>query len=288
MHSTFGGCGYVGRQVACREIADGGDVCALIRTVDSAAQLAELGIASRQVDFDQDVPVPALQLTGQVLYWFAPPPPNGDQDLRLARALAAIEPGALPRRIVLVSTTGVYGDCQGEWVNEARPLNPQTPRGQRRVHAEQLAYGFGERHSVPVVALRVPGIYGPGKLPLARLHSGAPVLAPEFSPWSNRIHAHDLVTACLAAARKADPAPVYNVSDGHPTTRADFFFQVADAHGLPRPPTLTRDAADRQLSAEMRSYLAESKRIDNTLMKEDLGVVPDYPNLVSGLSALDR
>jgi uncharacterized protein YbjT (DUF2867 family) len=78
MHSTFGGCGYVGRQVACHEIADGGDVCALVRTVDSAAQLAELGISSRQVDFDQDVPVPALQLTDQVLYWFAPPPPHGD------------------------------------------------------------------------------------------------------------------------------------------------------------------------------------------------------------------
>jgi nucleoside-diphosphate-sugar epimerase len=288
MHSTFGGCGYVGRQVACHEIADGGDVCALVRTADSAAQLAKLGISSRQVDFDQDVPVPALQLTDQVLYWFAPPPPHGDQDLRLSRVLVAIEPGALPRRIVLVSTTGVYGDCRGEWVNETRPLNPQTTRGQRRVHAEQLARSFGERHNVPVVALRVPGIYGPGKLPLRRLHSGAPVLAPEFSPWSNRIHAHDLVTACLAAARKVDPAPVYTVSDGHPTTMADFFFQVADAHGLPRPPTLTRDAAERQLSTEMRSYLAESKRIDNTLMKEDLGVVPDYPNLASGLGALEH
>ena len=114
MQSTFGGCGYVGRQVACHEIVDGGDVCALVRTADSAAQLAELGISSRQVDFDQDVPVPALQLTDQVLYWFAPPPRHGDQDLRLARVLAAIEPGALPRRIVLVSTTGVYGDCRGE------------------------------------------------------------------------------------------------------------------------------------------------------------------------------
>ena len=182
----------------------------------------------------------------------------------------------------------MYGDCQGEWVNESRPLNPQTTRGQRRVHAERLAYGFGEQYSIPVVALRVPGIYGPGKLPLARLQSGTPVLAPEFSPWSNRIHVHDLVTACLAAARKVDPAPVYNVSDGHPTTMADFFFQVADAHGLPRPPTLTRDAAERQLSGEMLSYLAESKRIDNTLMKENLGVVPDYPNLASGLSALDQ
>ena len=139
MHSTFGGCGYVGQQVACHEIADGGDVCALVRTVDSVAQLADLGITSRQVDFDQDVPVLALQLTDQVLYWFVPPPSHGDQDQRLARALAAIEPGALPRRIVLVSTTGVYGDCQGEWVNETRPLNPQTARGRRRAHAEQLA-----------------------------------------------------------------------------------------------------------------------------------------------------
>ena len=288
MHSTFGGCGYVGQQVACHEIADGGDVCALVRTVDSVAQLADLGITSRQVDFDQDVPVLALQLTDQVLYWFAPPPSHGDQDQRLARALAAIEPGALPRRIVLVSTTGVYGDCQGEWVNETRPLNPQTARGRRRAHAEQLARRFGQQQGIPVVALRVPGIYGPGKLPLARLRSGAPVLAPEFSPWSNRIHVNDLVTVCLAAARKVDPAPAYNVSDGYPTTMTDFFFQVADAYGLPRPPAISWAAAKRQLSAEMQSYLAESKRIDNTLMKEDLGVVPDYPNLASGLGALDH
>ena len=121
MHSIFGGCGYVGRQVACHEIADGGDVCALIRTVDSAAQLAELGITARQVDFDQDVTVSALQLTDQVLYWFAPPPPTGDQDLRLARVLAAIEPSALPRRIVLISTTGVYGDCPVSYTHLTLP-----------------------------------------------------------------------------------------------------------------------------------------------------------------------
>ena len=142
------------------------------------------------------------------------------------------------------------------------------------------------RHDVPVVALRVPGIYGAGKLPLKRLREGLPVLAPDLAPWSNRVHVEDLISACLAAARIADPLLVYNISDGHPSTMSDFFFGVADASGLPRPPVVDRQEATAALSAEMRSYLAESKRIDNTRMREHLGIDERYPDLASGLSTL--
>ena len=100
------------------------------------------------------------------------------------------------------------------------------------------------------------------------------------------MHVEDLISACLAAARIADPLPVYNISDGHPSTMSDFFFRVADAAGLPRPPVVDRQEATAALSAEMRSYLAESKRIDNTRMREHLGVDIRYPDLESGLSAL--
>lgn len=100
------------------------------------------------------------------------------------------------------------------------------------------------------------------------------------------MHVEDLITACMSAARVEAPAPAYNISDGHPSTMTDFFFKVADAAGLSRPPILTAQEASEQLSKEMQSYLAESKRIDNTLMREHLGVVPRFPDLERGLDSI--
>jgi nucleoside-diphosphate-sugar epimerase len=286
MHSSFAGCGYVGRQVALRELADGGSVSAMVRTAKSAERLNRQGIHAVSADLESDCP-PEKFLSGRVLYWFAPPQPDGDQDRRLRHFVdCAQDAGERPSRVVLISTTGVYGDCQGDWVTEDRALAPITGRACRRVDAEHSMRDWCRMHDILVVALRVPGIYGAGKLPLKRLREGLPVLAPELAPWSNRVHVEDLISACLAAARIAEPLPVYNVSDGHPSTMPDFFFSVADAVGLPRPPVVDRQEATAALSAEMRSYLAESKRIDNTRMREHLGIDVRYPDLASGLSTL--
>jgi nucleoside-diphosphate-sugar epimerase len=136
-----------------------------------------------------------------------------------------------------------------------------------------------------VVILRVPGIYGPGRLPRERLTRGLPVLREDESPWSNRVHVDDLARACLAAARRGRPGGVYNISDGHPSTMTDYFNRVADASGLPRPPQITAAEARTRMSEGMQSYLAESKRLDNRRMREELGVEPQYPDLARGLAA---
>jgi len=136
-----------------------------------------------------------------------------------------------------------------------------------------------------VVLLRVPGIYGPGRLPERRLRGGEPVLREEESPWSNRVHIDDLTRACLAAGERGRPGAVYNISDGHPTTMTDYFNRVADALGLEHPPQITLAQARTELSEGMRSYLAESKRLDNQRMREELGVEPRYPDLKQGLAA---
>jgi len=286
MVSLFAGCGYVGRQVALCELADGGAVAAIVRTEKSAESLGHEGIDAFVADLENEFPE-GISLCGRVLYWFAPPQPEDDQDRRLRYFIhCADQAGQSPSRVVLISTTGVYGDCQGEWVAEDRALAPKTGRARRRVDAEQAMRGWCQALGIPMVVLRVPGIYGAGKLPLKRLREGLPVLAPESSPWSNRVHVADLISACLAAARIENPLPVYNVSDGHPSTMTDFFFSVADAAGLPRPPIVDDGEALAVLSAEMRSYLAESKRIDNTAMREHLGVSVRYPDLASALSAL--
>jgi nucleoside-diphosphate-sugar epimerase len=128
----------------------------------------------------------------------------------------------------------------------------------------------------------VPGIYGPQRLPRLRLERRLPILAEAESPYSNRIHVDDLIRACLAAA-DSDFSGVVHVSDGHPSTMTDYFNRVADALGLPRPKQISRDEAQQILSAEMLSYLAESKRLDITRMRTVLGVVPAYADLDRGL-----
>ena len=286
MNSVFVGCGYVGRQVAARELIDGGTAEAVVRTDESASRLGAMGIQATARDLEAGIPSD-LRFGDKALYWFAPPQPDGVQDRRIRRFFASINnQHGLPTRVVLISTTGVYGDCGGDWVTEERERRPQTGRAHRRVDAEDFMRDWCATHHIILTVLRVPGIYGAGKLPLERIQQKRPVLAPDLCPWSNRVHVEDLISACLMAARNPAPASVYNVSDGHPSTMTDFFFKVAEAAGLERPPTLDLDQARETLSAEMRSYLDESKRIDNTLMREHLGVQVQFPDLDAGLSQI--
>jgi nucleoside-diphosphate-sugar epimerase len=245
----------------------------------------------RPITADLDTPASLIDLPvgDAVVYYFAPPPDEGVTDPRMDAFVSAMTPSNLPRRVVLISTTGVYGDCHGEWVTEDRPPNPQADRARRRLAAETSLQAWSAKNGVPVVILRVPGIYGPGYLPEARLRSGAPVLREEESPFSNRIHADDLAQICIAAARHEHASLIYNVSDGHPSTMTDYFYRVADVLGIPRPPAVTMEEARRRLGEGMLSYLAESKRIDNRRMREELGVKLMYPDLAAGLaSCFDR
>lgn len=277
------GCGYVGQRLAAAEIANGARVHALARSVESCEAATALGAFARQADLDDPATLAALDVSGADVYYLAPPPANGQSDPRMHAFLQAIDERQ-PRRIVYISTTGVYGDCRGEWVNEEWPTRPAAGRAHRRVDAEAQLRAFGERKAVAVVTLRVPGIYGPGRLPRERLEKGLPVLREADAPWSNRVHVDDLVATCIAAMRRGAAGAVYNVSDGHPSTVTDYFNQVADALGLPRPRQVSRAEAEQAIDAGMRSYLAESRRIDNRRMRDELGVSPRYATLAEGLA----
>jgi len=278
------GCGYVGSRVAAAERARGARVLCLVRRPERAELLARQGLATHIADLDRPTTLGNLPSAGALVYYFAPPPPQGREDPRIDSFLQNLAGRPAPRRIVLISTTGVYGDCAGAWVDETRPPAPRADRAHRRLDAEQRLQAWCERSGSQWAILRVPGIYGPGRLPRARLEAGSPVLAEALSPWSNRVHVDDLLTACLMAAHQPEAGGLYNVSDGTPTTMTDYFNRAADALGLPRPPQLDAEAARRELSAGMRSYLAESKRIDNRRMREELGVVLQYPDLAAGLA----
>ena len=199
--------------------------------------------------------------------------------------LEALNERSLPRRIVYISTSAVYGDCHGAWITEEQPVQPATERGVRRLDAEQQLRGWAERHGAEWVILRVPGIYGPGKLPLTRLREGLPVLREADAPYTNRIHADDLAVICVAALDNDHHNTVYNVSDGHPSTMTDYFFKIADAAGLPRPPVVNREEAQQALSQGMLSFLQDSRRMDNRKLLHDLGVTLQYPDLEAGLQS---
>jgi len=282
------GCGYVGHRLARRLRADGCSVTALTHTPVNVSQLQTAGIHPVEGDLDNVATLANLPMVGTALYYFAPPPPRGVVDSRMAAFCQAVRASNLPRRIVLISTTGVYGDCHGEWIDETRPEAPQADRARRRVDAEERLRQWSATTGVPIVILRVAGIYGPGKLPLARLKAGEPVLREAESPFSNRVHVDDLVTVCRAAMERGRPGAVYNVADGRPTTMTDYFNHVADAFHLPRPPQVGHEEAPQQMSDGMMSYLAESKRIGNRLLRTELAVSLRYPDLASGLAACVR
>jgi nucleoside-diphosphate-sugar epimerase len=185
--------------------------------------------------------------------------------------------------VIYMSTSGVYGDCGDAVVTEETPAIPQTARGKRRLDAESVFREWGAEKKVPVVILRVTGIYGPGRLPVSQLTSGQPVLDERIASLTNRIHADDLTRVCLAAAERGDDGDIFNVSDGHPGTMTEYFNAAADFLGLPRPRQVSWEEARQVMSPLMLSYVSESRRMDNRKMREKLGIKLLYPTLAEGI-----
>jgi nucleoside-diphosphate-sugar epimerase len=275
------GCGDVGRRVARRYLRRGTAVTGIVRSEASANTLKQEGIQAMGVDLDQD-PLPLLPSRDERVFYFAPPPARGAADPRVARVLEAFRRDGPPRRLVYISTTGVYGDCQGEWVDETRPVNPGVDRARRRLDAESRFREWSRESGAELVILRVAGIYGPDRLPLARIRQGLPLVRAEEAPFTNRIHEHDLVQVCVAAMERPVAGEILNVSDGHPGTMAEYFDAIADLARLPRPPKIPLAGAEEHLSAGMLSYMRESRRLDNRKMLEQLAVELRYPSLEKG------
>ncbi|HEB92990.1 MAG TPA: SDR family oxidoreductase [Gammaproteobacteria bacterium] len=282
------GCGDIGQRVARLYRAQGASVRGLARSESSAARLRAGGIEPVFGDLAKGATLKNLPTAEAVLFYFAPPPAQGERDPLLQNFLAAIGVARRPAKLVLISTTAVYGDCRGVWITEAQAVQPQTARGRRRLDAENTLRCWGRETGVPFVILRVGGIYGPGRLPVARLEKGLPILDPVESPQTNRIHQDDLAQVCVAAMERGVPGEVYNIADGHPGTMSQYFIDVAKALGLPPPPVVPRAEAEKVMSAGMLSYLQESRRLDNRKMREELAVELRYPDLAAGLAALQR
>lgn len=279
------GCGDIGRRLGKVLIEQGHQVDGFVHTETSQNLAAELGIQVQQIELAAQIHE-KIQVSNAYLYYLAPPLASDRHDLGMQHFLKALtDQNQFPAKIVYISTTGVYGDCQGRWITEDEPLKPVAERSLRRLDAEQQLQSFCQRHELPLVILRVAGIYGPGKLPLARLKKRLPVIRADESPYTNRIHADDLVSVCIAAMEKGRNGEIFNVSDGQPGTMADYFSQIARRAGLPEPEQISLAEGESQLSEGMMSYMRESRRLDNSKMLNDLGLTLRYPDLQSGLDS---
>ncbi len=276
------GCGYVGTRLARQYLNLGQSVTGVVRSAPGVARLMELGIPALAADLARD-DLNGLPVRGSQVFHMAPPPASGTRDLHTRRLVDAFRSAGDPRRVVYISTTGVYGDCGGAWVDETWPARPAADRARRRWDAERTLTGWSQTTGGELIVLRVAGIYGPGRLPLERIRQAVPMVREAESPYSNRIHVDDLATVCMAAMERGQSGAVYNACDGSPSTMTDYFLAVADAAGLPRPPLIPMAGAAGPISEAMLSYLAESRRLSNRRLNEELGVVLRYPTLAEGL-----
>ena len=291
------GCGDVGLRAAQR-LLPRCRVLALTSSPERVATLRAAGITPLRGNLDDARSLARLAALAPRVLHLAPPPGQGVADPRTARLLQALArrgvggAGSL-RTLVYGSTSGVYGDAQGAWVDETRAVAPATDRGRRRVDAERRVRAFGQRlalrHGGAATVLRIPGIYAldrEGGDPRERVRKGSPVLNAADDVFTNHIHADDLARACVLALWRARPGRALNVCDDTELCMGEHFDLVADRFGLPRPPRLSRAEAAQVLSPMQMSFMGESRRLHNRRMKAELGLVLRYPTVAEGLAQL--
>ncbi len=247
------------------------------------AQLRAAGAVPIVANLDEPASLRRLAGLAATVVHLAPPLSSGLLDRR-TRNLAAILPEH--GRLVYVSTSGVYGDCGGAVVAETRPVAPANARAKRRVDAEQVLRGWGARRGASVAILRVPGIYAEDRLPLKRLREGTPALAAGDDVYTNHIHADDLARIIERAIWRGRPGRVYHASDDSELKMAEYFDAVADAFGLPRPPRLPREQLRQAVTPMLLSFMSESRRLDNTRIRRELGVRLRYRRVADALQAM--
>ena len=255
----------------------------LVNRLDNPVALGRSATGEDRIDLDDDYGRPVTVSHDDAIVYTVPPSRDHDNDIRLERFLERLT--TPPKRFVYLSTTGVYGDHGGRAVDETTHTAPRTERAARRASAEEaLNTWCGDRGSTLVV-LRVPGIYGPGRLGLERIRSGGPYIRESEANPGNRIHVDDLVACCLAALEGEDVSGTFNVGDGDHRSSTWFAMEVARQASLPPPATASRETVLAATSPAGRSFLAESRRVDVSRMRNVLKPALVFENPVDGIAA---
>ncbi len=274
------GHGYSASALGRRLVADGWTVIGTTRSADKAARLAASGV--EPLIWPGTPLAPALTRTTHLLTSIAPDaagdPVVASEAASLARAAPHLQWAGY------LSTTGVYGDHQGGWVDEDTPLTPTTERGRARVLAESQWRALADRSGLPLHIFRLAGIYGPGRGPFEKVRDGTARRIIKPGQVFSRIHVDDIAQVLAASIARPEPGAVYNLCDDDPAPPEDVIAEAARLLALPIPPAVPFDQAE--LGPMARSFYAESKRVRNDRIKTDLGVRLIHPDYRSGLRAL--
>ena len=271
------GHGYCAQALADRLMPLGWTVLGTTRSAEKAEEIATTGV--RPVMWEEVTLRAALAEASHVLV-SASPRDGADPSIAVLGEELRDRAPALDW-VGYLSTTGVYGDHDGDWVDEATPLEPSTERGQLRVMAER------EWQSIPGLPLhifRIAGIYGPGRGPFNKVRKGTARRLIKPGQVFSRIHVKDIAQVLHASIARPNPGAAYNVCDDDPAPPQDVIALAADLLGVERPPEVPLEEAD--MSPMARSFYAENKRVSNARIKDELGVDLKYPDYRAGLRAL--
>ncbi|MCV6593977.1 MAG: SDR family oxidoreductase [Silicimonas sp.] len=267
------GHGFSARALAPRLLARGWRVIGTTRSEDKAELLRAEGI--------EPLIWPGAELPlAEATHLLTSVAPGKTGDPVLAAMEEALKAASHLKWVGYLSTTGVYGDHQGGWVDENAALTPATKRGQARVQAEAGWQALG----LPLHIFRLAGIYGPGRGPFAKVRAGTARRIIKKGQVFSRIHVEDIGAVLEASIDQPNPGAVYNLCDDDPAPPQDVIEHAAELLGLPVPPAVPFEEAD--MSPMARSFYAESKRVRNDRIKHELGVTLRYPDYRSGLAAL--
>lgn len=267
------GHGYSARALAPLLLAKGWRVIGTTRSTDKAEVLRRDGVEP-VIWPGNDLPI------GEVTHLLTSVAPTEAGDPVLTEVSETLKAARNLVWVGYLSTTGVYGDRNGDWVDESDPLIPATRRGQARVAAETDWQALG----LPLHIFRLAGIYGPGRGPFAKVRNGTARRIIKDGQVFSRIHVDDIGAVLEASIQRPNPGAIYNVCDDDPAPPEDVIEHAAQLLGLPVPPAI--DFAEAEMSPMARSFYAESKRVRNDRMKDELGVTLKYPDYRTGLATL--
>lgn len=272
-------CDYLGHELS--KISDQSWVlCGTTRDNEKRVSLSGRGVQAHIFDFQKPLVDPSRVLAGTTHVLVSTPPSDEGDPSFLMHAADILNIPTL-EWVGYLSTTGVYGDRQGEWVDEQTAVQPTSRRGVRRAQAEEQWFSLLQAHGVPVHIFRLAGIYGPGRSALDSVRAGVARRIDKPGQAFSRIHVEDIVQVLRASMERSDPGQIYNICDDHPAPSHEVIKHACEILGRPVPPLIPFAQAD--MAPMARSFYADNKRVRNDKMKSALGIALKYPSFKEGL-----
>ncbi|MDE0797045.1 MAG: SDR family oxidoreductase [Alphaproteobacteria bacterium] len=276
------GLGYSAMALSRRLDAAGWTIRGTCRKPARKAALGALGISAAL--FDGDTPMDPADLLQGATHVLLSIPPGAEGDPAFRQHAQDIAAAGTVKWVGYFSTTGVYGNRDGDWVDETSDLRPGNERSQRRVDAERDWLSWGDRHGISVQIFRLPGIYGPGRSAVDQVKAGTARRISKPGHVFSRIHVEDIATTVAASIARAQPGGIYNVCDDEPAAPGDVVAYVCELLSREPPPEIPYDEAD--MSPMAKSFWSDNRRVRNDRMKQDLGVRLDFPDYRIGIRGI--